>query len=424
MSSFTTPAAKKQRIDGCSRVFLKSNDSALVALDRDAARGSKVLDYAFWGVESSSSEFATPADVHTVQLLVSELEGRCELDLSCLASDSFFKLCRLSKFLDCEHVSLKLCCHLASRLRGKSPRKIREEFNIRNDLTVEEEEAALKEHIFTLPSEQYSNNTVVSGGALAPSDDSGGPPQIGKSLSHMLFNEDAISELLQACEIRTLRTLKGVSDAWRDRARFALSNVSSAWRTNTFAPRSELAAGIELARIDALRQDAKQQPLPADPPSEKPTGGAGWRRLRKEWLDIKKDRDAYVEENILSVAPENDWTRARCHILGPAGTLYAGGCFELEVVMDESYPLSPLKIRFVTKILHPNVDKDTGEFSFKEHSPVITLIHLLLSIASALDDPDFVNFDSPANAELARLHADDPAEYERVVKKFTQLNAK
>lgn len=35
----------------------------------------------------------------------------------------------------------------------------------------------------------------------------------------------------------------------------------------------------------------------------------------------------------------------------------SGGVFKLELFLPEDYPMTPPKIRFLTKIFHPNVDK-------------------------------------------------------------------
>lgn len=35
----------------------------------------------------------------------------------------------------------------------------------------------------------------------------------------------------------------------------------------------------------------------------------------------------------------------------------AGGIFKLELFLPDDYPMAPPKIRFLTKIFHPNVDK-------------------------------------------------------------------
>lgn len=38
-------------------------------------------------------------------------------------------------------------------------------------------------------------------------------------------------------------------------------------------------------------------------------------------------------------------------------SLRAGGIFKLELFLPEDYPMTPPKIRFLTKIFHPNIDK-------------------------------------------------------------------
>lgn len=35
----------------------------------------------------------------------------------------------------------------------------------------------------------------------------------------------------------------------------------------------------------------------------------------------------------------------------------SGGTFKLELFLPDDYPMTPPKIRFLTKIFHPNVDK-------------------------------------------------------------------
>jgi ubiquitin-protein ligase len=36
---------------------------------------------------------------------------------------------------------------------------------------------------------------------------------------------------------------------------------------------------------------------------------------------------------------------------------YPGGIFKLELFLPDDYPMTPPKIRFLTKIYHPNIDK-------------------------------------------------------------------
>lgn len=43
-------------------------------------------------------------------------------------------------------------------------------------------------------------------------------------------------------------------------------------------------------------------------------------------------------------------------IRGAADTPYEGGVFRLEVVIPSEYPLKPPRVRFLTRIYHPNID--------------------------------------------------------------------
>ena len=42
---------------------------------------------------------------------------------------------------------------------------------------------------------------------------------------------------------------------------------------------------------------------------------------------------------------------------GPEGSPFEGGVFKLELFLPEEYPMSAPKVRFMTKIYHPNIDK-------------------------------------------------------------------
>jgi ubiquitin-conjugating enzyme E2 N len=37
--------------------------------------------------------------------------------------------------------------------------------------------------------------------------------------------------------------------------------------------------------------------------------------------------------------------------------LFLGGVFKLELFLPEEYPMAPPKVRFLTRIYHPNIDK-------------------------------------------------------------------
>ena len=93
--------------------------------------------------------------------------------------------------------------------------------------------------------------------------------------------------------------------------------------------------------------------------------------------------------------------------------------------MPADYPFAHPAARFVTKILHPNVDKENGAVSLdmldNQWSPAMTVSKLVVAIVSLMHEP---NFDSPVAPDLARLRRDDPSGYERTVRDFTQKHAK
>ena len=41
----------------------------------------------------------------------------------------------------------------------------------------------------------------------------------------------------------------------------------------------------------------------------------------------------------------------------PLQSPFEGGTFKLELFLPEEYPMAPPKVRFMTKIYHPNIDK-------------------------------------------------------------------
>jgi len=61
----------------------------------------------------------------------------------------------------------------------------------------------------------------------------------------------------------------------------------------------------------------------------------------------------------ISAWPREDGERLDmldAEIRGSADTPYEGGVFQLEVQIPREYPLKPPRVRFVTRIYHPNID--------------------------------------------------------------------
>lgn len=107
-------------------------------------------------------------------------------------------------------------------------------------------------------------------------------------------------------------------------------------------------------------------------------------------------------------------------IYGPAETPFEDGTFKLQIEFSEEYPNKPPKVRFMSKMFHPNVYND-GQICLdilqNRWSPTYDVSSILTSIQSLLDEP---NPNSPANAEAAQLFQENRREYERRVQDIVE----
>lgn len=118
-------------------------------------------------------------------------------------------------------------------------------------------------------------------------------------------------------------------------------------------------------------------------------------------------------------------------IEGPQGTPYQGGVFQLELFLPANYPLEPPKVRFLTKIYHPNIDKlgricldvlklkppgnDQGGWT-----PALNISTTLLSIQALLCDP---NPEDPLDTAVADHWKRDKAGAISVARQWTEAYA-
>ena len=379
----------------------------------------------------------------TLRCLIAELEhtathvktGGCNqaagaletsVDFETLAAADFFALYRAARFLECDHLELRLALHLASRLRGKTPRQIRYEFSIAADLSDQRQRDSLSEPVLTSPAEPRPD-AAAPGGALAC-----GAPQLARSLSFELGDEGAIFDCLGAADVQTMIALKGVSMAWRERARTALTDVAcSSWRTSA-AVRGEAGALLELKMIKLHQQRALHRVdagVEDDllPPGLTNRKGIEDRRLLKEWQGVARGSENAKDNiagHVLSISPVGDISCAHAELLGPQGTPYAGGLFKIVLEFPANYPMSPPTVHFITPICHPNIERVGGKVSLDicqdKWSPALTLRTMVLSVCSLLADP---NFDQPVEPDLAKLFREDPGQYEQQAREFTREHA-
>jgi ubiquitin-conjugating enzyme E2 N len=108
---------------------------------------------------------------------------------------------------------------------------------------------------------------------------------------------------------------------------------------------------------------------------------------------------------------------------GPADSPFQGGVFNLELFLPEEYPMAPPKVRFVTKIYHPNIDK-LGRICLDilkdKWSPALQIRTVLLSIQALLSAP---NPDDPLANDVADLWKKDEAKAIEIARQWTKKYA-
>ncbi|KAL5289920.1 UBE2K family protein [Megaselia abdita] len=118
-------------------------------------------------------------------------------------------------------------------------------------------------------------------------------------------------------------------------------------------------------------------------------------RIKREFKEVIKSEEI-VQCSIKVELINDNWTELRGEIAGPPDTPYEGGKFILEIKVPETYPFNPPKVRFITRIWHPNISSVTGAICLdilKDNwAAAMTLRTVLLSLQALLaaaepDDP-------------------------------------
>lgn len=109
-------------------------------------------------------------------------------------------------------------------------------------------------------------------------------------------------------------------------------------------------------------------------------------RIQKELNDILKEKDFEV------FLVDNNLFHWKGIIKGPSDSVYEGGEYQIDIEITEKYPYSPPKMKFDTKIWHPNVSSQTGVICLDilkdEWSPALSIRTALLSIVVLLTNPE------------------------------------
>jgi ubiquitin-conjugating enzyme E2 D/E len=143
-------------------------------------------------------------------------------------------------------------------------------------------------------------------------------------------------------------------------------------------------------------------------------------RIKKELENIRDDPPSNC-----SAAPKSndDIYHWDATIIGPTGSVYEGGIFNLDIKFPPNYPFKPPKVVFTTKIYHPNINMAGGiclDILKDSWSPALTISKVLISICSLLDDP---NPDDPLVPEIADMYVKNRLKYDLTAREWTQYYA-
>ncbi|RCI16238.1 hypothetical protein L249_1901 [Ophiocordyceps polyrhachis-furcata BCC 54312] len=169
------------------------------------------------------------------------------------------------------------------------------------------------------------------------------------------------------------------------------------------------------------------------------------RRIAKELADIQADRD---NSGVFAVPADGvNLSHLKGTIPAPPETPYAGGTFDIDIQIPDSYPFKSPLMRFDTKIWHPNVSSQTVRFhnarilgkkkkkkkNKKDRltsciqgaicldtlgnnwSPVQTIKTALLSLRMLLESP---NPKDPQDAQVATMLLERPEQFAAVAQEW------
>mmetsp|Transcript_10375 Transcript_10375/g.13734 ORF Transcript_10375/g.13734 Transcript_10375/m.13734 type:complete len:196 (+) Transcript_10375:150-737(+) len=145
-------------------------------------------------------------------------------------------------------------------------------------------------------------------------------------------------------------------------------------------------------------------------------------RIMKELKEVGKNDSSGVHAKPIS---EGDIRHLKGTVQGPEGTPYDGGVFEVDIAIPRQYPFEPPKMRFITKVWHPNISSQTGAICLdilKDNwSPALTIKTALLSLQALLCSAEPGD---PQDAEVAKMYMKNREEFDQTAKFWTESYAK
>ncbi|CAF1181372.1 unnamed protein product [Adineta ricciae] len=147
--------------------------------------------------------------------------------------------------------------------------------------------------------------------------------------------------------------------------------------------------------------------------------GALTKRIVKESARLQQE----PVPGIIAAPDENNARYFKVVIDGPSESPYEGGKFKVELFLPDEYPMAPPKVRFMTKLYHPNIDK-LGRICLdilkEKWSPALQIRTVLLSIQALLSAP---NPDDFLDADVAEKWKADEKGAKAIARDWTEKYA-
>ncbi|KAF1794782.1 Ubiquitin-conjugating enzyme/RWD-like [Phytophthora cactorum] len=129
------------------------------------------------------------------------------------------------------------------------------------------------------------------------------------------------------------------------------------------------------------------------------------RRLTKELAEFEKSSPDWCTVS----AVDDDLMHWNAMLAGP---------------FPSEYPFKAPKVRFLTRVYHPNVKSQSGEICAdvinENWGPTLNVLHCLTAIKQILEQPDM---DNPLEPEIAKQMHENKADFEKTAEDWTKQYA-
>jgi len=144
-------------------------------------------------------------------------------------------------------------------------------------------------------------------------------------------------------------------------------------------------------------------------------------RIKREFKEVVTSEEA-LTSSIKVELVDDSFTKLRGEIAGPPDTAFEGGRYVVDIVIPETYPFNPPKVKFITKIWHPNISSVTGAICLDilkdQWAAAMTLRTVLLSIQALLASAEP---DDPQDAVVATQYKENPEAYFTTARHWAQV---